>query len=51
MDQKALIPLAVTAAAVFAAYKFGPAWAKAMALGVAGVVVAKHIPIVQDAVC
>ena len=41
----------IAAGIVFAAYKFGPNQAvKAAALGVAGVMVAKQIPYVQDAI-
>ncbi len=40
--------LAISAGILFAAYKFGPSWAKAGALAVAAVAVAKRVPYVQD---
>lgn len=48
MDQTALMKLAVTAGILFVAYKFGPTPVKAMALGIAGVVIGKQLPYVQD---
>lgn len=40
--------LGITAALLFAAYKFGPAPVKAGALAVAAVVIAKRIPMVNQ---
>lgn len=52
MDTSKLVPAAIAGALIYAAYKYGPAPVKAMALGVAGVMVAKLVPIpyVSDAV-
>lgn len=50
MNADQLTKLAIAGAMIFAAYKFGPAWAKAAALGVAGVAVAKQLPYVKDVV-
>ena len=48
MDKANLIKLAITGAALFAAYRFIPnAAAKAMVLGVAGVVIAKNTPVLN----
>ncbi len=41
--------IALAAGIVFAAWKFGNGPVKGMALGVAGVIVAKQVPYVQDA--
>ncbi len=40
--------LAIAGAILFAAYKFGPGWAKAGAMAVAAGIVAKRVPYVQD---
>lgn len=40
--------LAIAGALLFAAYKFGPGWAKAGALAVAAGIVAKRVPYVKD---
>jgi len=49
MDQANLMKLGITAAVLFGAYKFAPnPTVKAMVLGVAGVVVAKNTPIVNQ---
>ena len=40
--------LAIAGALLFAAYKYGPGWAKAGALAVAAGVVAKRVPFVKD---
>lgn len=40
--------LAIAGAILFAAYKFGPGWAKAGALAVAAGVVAKRVPYVKE---
>lgn len=50
MTQSQITKMAIALGACFAVYKFAshPA-AKAMALGVAGVVVGRQIPYVQDA--
>lgn len=48
MDKQKLISLGITAAALFAAYRFIPNQAvKAAVLGVAGVVIVKNTPIVN----
>nr|WP_315242872.1 hypothetical protein [uncultured Albidiferax sp.] len=44
-----LTKLGIALGICYAAYKFGPQPAKAAALGVAGVIVAKQVPYVQDA--
>ena len=49
MDQANLMKLGITAAVLFGAYKFAPnPTIKAMVLGVAGVVIAKNTPIVNQ---
>lgn len=48
MDKASLIRIGVTAAALFAAYRYGNAQVKAMALGAAGVVVLKNTPFVNQ---
>lgn len=50
MDLSNLTKLALPAAILFAAYKWGPTPVKAMALGVAGTLVARQIPVLQDVV-
>lgn len=40
--------LAIAGGILFAAYKFGPGWAKAGALAVAAGIIAKRVPYVQD---
>lgn len=51
MDTSNLMKLAIPAAILFAAYKWGPNPAvKAMALGVAGTLIAKQVPYLQDVV-
>lgn len=48
-DKAQLIKLGITAAAIFAVYKYVPNQAaKAMALGLAGVVIARNTPIVNQ---
>lgn len=42
--------LAIAGAILYAGWKFGPAAAKGAILGVAGIVVAKRIPYVQDVI-
>lgn len=50
MNQADLMKLAVALAAVWAVYKFVPnAAVKAAALGVGGVIVAKRLPFVREA--
>jgi hypothetical protein len=50
MTSSQMTKIAIALGACFAAYKFiGHPAAKAMALGVAGVIVAKQTPYVQDA--
>lgn len=48
MNTEDLKKLAIAGAILFAAYKFGPGWAKAGALAVAAGVVAKRVPYVKD---
>lgn len=48
MNSDDLKKLAIAGAILFAAYKFGPAWAKAGALAIAAGVVAKRVPYVKD---
>ena len=50
MDSAQMTKLAVAAGILFAAYKWGPGWAKAMALGVAGTIVAKQVPYVNEVI-
>lgn len=48
MDKAALIKLAITGAALFAAYRFAPSPViKTAVLGIAGVVVVKNTPFVN----
>jgi hypothetical protein len=44
-----LVKFAALAAALYAAYRYGPAEVKGMALGVAGIVLINQIPMVRDA--
>jgi len=48
MSQSDLTKLATAGGILFAAYKFGPGWAKAGALAVAAGIVAKRVPYVKD---
>jgi hypothetical protein len=51
MDTSTLSPavkLAITAAALFAAYKYGPEWVKGLAIGAAGTIALNQIPVVRD---
>lgn len=49
MDKAALIKLAITGGILFAGYRFAPnPIVKAMVLGVAGVVVVRNTPIVNQ---
>lgn len=49
MDQSQLMKIAITGGLLFAAYRFAPnPTVKAMVLGVAGVVVAKNTPVVNQ---
>lgn len=51
MDQAQLMKLAIGLGVLYAAYRFAPNPAiKAMALGAAGVVVAKQLPYVREVV-
>ena len=51
MDQAQLMKLGAALAITFGVYKFAPnAAVKAAALGVLGVVVAKQVPYVRDAI-
>lgn len=51
MSQSEMVRTAVAVGILFAAYKFIPnQQAKAAALGVLGVVIAKQVPYVQDAI-
>ena len=48
MTTAQMTSLAIALGVCYAAYRFGPATVKAAALGVAGVIVAKQVPYVQD---
>lgn len=48
MSSDDLKKLGIAGVILFAAYKFGPGWAKAGALAVAAGVVAKRVPYVKD---
>lgn len=48
MSQSELMKLAVAGGILYAAWKFGPGWAKAGAIGVGAVIVAKRVPYVRD---
>lgn len=48
MDTSKLMSIAIAAGIVWAAYKFGNGPVKGAALGVAGVIVARNVPYVQD---
>lgn len=48
MNQSDLMRYGIAAGALFAAYKFGPGWAKAGALAVAAVAVAKRAPYIRE---
>jgi hypothetical protein len=49
MDKAALIKLAISAGVIYAVYRFAPnAAVKAAALGVAGVLVVKNTPVVNQ---
>lgn len=51
MDSQTLMKFAIGGAVLFGIYKLAPAqWMKAMALGAAGVAVAKQIPYVNEIV-
>lgn len=49
MNQDQLMNLAIAGGILFAAYKFGPGAVKAGALSIAAVIVAKHVPYVNQA--
>ena len=44
MNTSTLMPYALAAGILYAAYKFGPATVKAGAIAVGAVIVAKHVP-------
>jgi hypothetical protein len=44
MDSTKLTQLAIAGAILYAAWKFGPVSVKTMALGAAGVIVARNVP-------
>jgi hypothetical protein len=50
MDQSQMMKLGIAGGILFAAYKFGPSWAKAGAMAVAAGIVAKQVPYVKDVV-
>lgn len=50
MNTNALVPLAITSAALFALFKFGGSYGKGAALGVAGLMLVNQIPMVRDGV-
>lgn len=45
MDSTKLMSLGIAAAMVWAAYKFGPPEVKGAALGVAGIIFLKNVPV------
>ncbi len=47
-DLSQLTKLAITGAAIWAAWKYGNAEVKGMALGAAGVVLLNQLPVVRD---
>jgi len=50
MDPKALVPIGIALGICYAVQKFAPQqWVKGAAVGVAGVVVAKQIPYLRNA--
>lgn len=50
MDTSKLVPLGIALGICYTVQKFAPqAWIKAAALGAAGVIVAKQVPYVKDA--
>jgi hypothetical protein len=44
MDTSKLMPMLIAAGILYAGYKYGNAAVKTMALGAAGVIVAKNVP-------
>lgn len=50
MTTSEMTNLGIALAVIFAAYKFGPTPVKAAAMGVAGVMIAKRVPYLKDAV-
>jgi hypothetical protein len=48
MDTTKLVPLAITLAALFAAWKWGNGEVKGMALGAAGFVLLNQLPVARD---
>ena len=48
MNTEDIKKLAIAGAILFAAFKYGPAWAKAGAMAVAAGIVAKRVPYVKD---
>lgn len=50
MDTTKLVPLAITAAALYAVWKFGTPEMKGAALGVAGLIAINQVPVVRDGV-
>jgi hypothetical protein len=43
-----LIRLAITAGALWAIHKYGPGWAKGLALGAAGTIALNQLPVIRD---
>lgn len=48
MDTTKIMKLAAVAAALYGVYKYGPQWAKGMALGIAGTAIANRLPVVNE---
>lgn len=48
LSQENLMKMGIALGIIYAAWKFGPSWAKAGALGVGAVIVAKQVPYVRD---
>lgn len=51
MDTTNLSPavkLAITLAALYAAYQYGPAWMRGLAIGAAGTLALNQLPVLRD---
>ncbi len=48
MNTTALVPLAITAGVLWAAWKYGNGAVAGLALGAAGFIIANQIPVVRD---
>lgn len=43
-----MVKLAITAAALYGAYHYGPNWMKGLAIGAAGFVALNQVPVIRD---